>query len=75
MQKKLETLENELKDSYKFLKGLGFLDTDDVGFVNRKQLVAIFTQARSVLDRPQGQDLSPFYNAIKIATDVATSTL
>ncbi len=66
--KVLSFLEHELQESYRFLKGLGFLDTDDVGFVNRKQLVAIFTQARSVLDRPQGQDLSPFYNAIKIAT-------
>ncbi len=64
----LALLEGELKQSYVFLKGLGFLDTDAIEFVNRKHLVDVFTQVHSVLNHPQGQDLSPFYSAIKIAT-------
>ncbi len=67
--KVLALLEGELKQSYVFLKGLGFLDTDTIELVIRKHLVDVFTQVNSVLNHPQGQDLSPFYSAIKIATN------
>ncbi len=62
-------LSDELKKAYKYLKSLGFLDTEQVDRVSRKDLLAVRGKVQAVLAKPGiNVDLSPYYAAIKTVT-------
>ncbi len=62
-------LVEELKKAYKYLKTLGFLETEQVDKVSRKDLLAVRGRVQAVLAKPGiNVDLSPYYSAIKNVT-------
>ncbi|HMF34218.1 MAG TPA: ERCC4 domain-containing protein, partial [Candidatus Lokiarchaeia archaeon] len=62
-------LTEELKKCYSYLKKLGFLETEQVDKVTRKDLLAVRGKVQAVLARPDSTtDLTSNYGAIKVVS-------